>query len=119
MVLHLHRLSARAPLATGAGQLTDLLLFLGVHTDHRLTGGLVVFDLLVEVTELGIAVGMLGAFEGLGIGLQAETLLDEQLAYRRRRDAVTLPGQLFSQVPQRLSRPPQRRHRIPAFVRLD
>jgi hypothetical protein len=94
-------------------------LSFGVHADHRLTGSLVVFDLLVEVAELGIAVGMLGTFEGLGIGLQAETLLDEQLAHRRRRDAVTLPGQLFSQVPQRLSRPPQRRHRIPAFVRLD
>lgn len=78
-----------------------------------------VFDLLIEVAELGIAVGMLRAFEGLGIGLQAETLLDEELAYRRRRDPVTLPGQLLSQMPQRLGRPPQRRHRIPAFVRLD
>jgi hypothetical protein len=44
----------------------------------------VVFDLLVEVPELGITVRMLGAFEGLGIGLQAKTLLDQQLAHRRR-----------------------------------
>jgi hypothetical protein len=51
---------------------------------------LVVLDLLVEVAELGIPVGVLGAFERLGVG----------------------------QVPQRVGRPPQRRHRVAALVRL-
>ena len=32
---------------------------------------------------------------------------------------MALPGQLLGQVPQRLGRPPQRRHRIAALVRLD
>ena len=31
---------------------------------------------------------------------------------------MALSGQLFGQVPQRLGRPPQRRHRIPALIRL-
>jgi hypothetical protein len=32
---------------------------------------------------------------------------------------MALPGELLGQVPQRLGRPPQRRHRIAALVRLD
>ncbi|GAA1270305.1 hypothetical protein GCM10009609_36740 [Pseudonocardia aurantiaca] len=32
---------------------------------------------------------------------------------------MALPGQLLGQVPQRLSRPPQRRFRITPLVRLD
>jgi hypothetical protein len=35
----------------------------------------VLASLVVEVGELAIAVGMLAAFEGLGVGLQAEALL--------------------------------------------
>jgi len=31
---------------------------------------------------------------------------------------MSLPGELICQVPQRLGRPPQRRHRIAALVRL-
>ena len=40
-------------------------------------------------------------------------------ADRVRRDAVALPGQLVGQSAGRLRRPAQRRHRIPAHVRLD
>jgi len=42
------------------------------HADHRLAAGLVIFDLLVDVAELRIPIRMLGAFQGLGVGLQAE-----------------------------------------------
>jgi hypothetical protein len=79
----------------------------------------VVLDLLVEVAELGIPVGVLGALEGLGVGLEAEAVLPQQLGDRRRRDQMSLPCELVCQVPQRLGRPPQRRHRIAALVRLD
>jgi len=79
----------------------------------------VVLDLLVEVAELGIPVGVLGAFEGLGVGLQAEPFPLQQSAHRRGRDRMSLPGELVGQVPQRLGRPPQRRHWIAALVRLD
>jgi hypothetical protein len=77
-----------------------------------------VLDLLVEVAELGISIRMLLPFEGLGVGLQAEPVVPQQFAYRRRRDRMTLPGQLLGQVPQRLGRPPQRRHRITPLIRL-
>jgi hypothetical protein len=117
VILHLHRLPARAPLATSIGQPSQLLTLFGVHTDHRLVGGLVLLDLLVEIAKLRIPVRVLLAFQSLDVGLQAEALLHQQLAHRRRRDAMALPGQLLGQVPQRLSRPPQRRHRVPAFVR--
>jgi hypothetical protein len=79
----------------------------------------VVLGLFVEVAELGIPIGVLGAFERLDVGLQAEPFPLQQSAHRRGRDRVSLPGQLLGQVPQRLGRPPQRRHRITALVRLD
>jgi hypothetical protein len=91
----------------------------GVHADHRLAVGLVVFDLFVEGAELGIPVGVLGTFQRLGVGLQAEPFPLQQPAHRRGGDRVPLPGQLLGQVPQRLGRPPQRRSRIAAPVRLD
>jgi hypothetical protein len=118
VVFHLDRLTPGVPLPPGHGQPTELFALLGVHADHRLTVGLMVLDLLVEVAELGIPVGVLGAFQGLGVGLQAEPFPLQQSAHRRGRDRMALPGELRGQVPQRLGRPPQRRHRITTLVRL-
>jgi hypothetical protein len=42
----------------------------GVHTDHRLTGGLILLDLLVEMAKLRIPVRVLLAFPGLDVGLE-------------------------------------------------
>ena len=75
-------------------------------------------DLLVDVAELGVPVRVLRSFEGLGVALEAEPVLPQQLAGRRCRDRMPLPGQLIGQVPQRLGRPPQRRHRIAPLVGL-
>jgi hypothetical protein len=77
-----------------------------------------VLDLLVEVAELGIPVGVLGAFEGLDVGLQAEPFPLQQSAHRRGGGRMSLPCELLGQVPQRFGRPPQRRHWIAALVRL-
>jgi hypothetical protein len=79
----------------------------------------VILDLLVEVAELGIPIGVLGAFQRLDIDLQAEPFPLQQSTHRRGGDRVPLPGQLLSQVPQRLGRPPQRRLRITPLVRFD
>jgi hypothetical protein len=109
----------RAPFPAGRGQLPELLLLLRIHADHRRTGGLMGLDLLVDVGELRIAVGMLPALQRLGRALQTEAVLPQQPAHRRRRHRMALLGQLGRQMTQRLRRPPQRRHRIPAGVRLD
>ena len=112
------RVPLRTPFPPGHRQPSQLLPFLGVHADHRVTAGLVVFDLLVDIPELRIPVGMLGALQGLGIGLQAEASPAQQPSHRRSRDPMPLPGQLPGQAPQRLGRPPQRRLRITPFIRL-
>jgi hypothetical protein len=52
------------PLLPGHGQPAELFALFGVDADDRLAVGLMGFDLLVEVAELGIPVGVLGAFEG-------------------------------------------------------
>ena len=69
MVLHLNRLARGPPLPTDHRQPPQLLPLRGVHTDHRLTVGLMVLDLLVDIAELRVPVGMLGALDGLGVGL--------------------------------------------------
>jgi hypothetical protein len=117
VVFHLDRLTLGVPLPPGHGQPTELFALLGVDADHRLAVGLMGFDLLVEVAELGIPVGVLGAFQRLGVSLQAEPFPLQQSAHRRGGDRMALPGELVGQVPQRLGRPPQRRHRIAALVR--
>jgi hypothetical protein len=49
------------PLPATVGELAHQLLLLGVHAHHRLPGGQMGLGLLVEVAELGIPVGVLGA----------------------------------------------------------
>jgi len=74
--------------------------------------------LLVDVAELRVAIGMLLALQRLGGSLQAEAVLPQQPAHRGRGHRVTLSAQFLGQMPQRLCRPAQRGHRVPAFVRL-
>src|SRR6266498_1498542 len=91
------------PAAVGIG--ADKLLLLGIHADDRVPGILMRFDLIVDVAELAIAVRVLGAFDGLGVCLQAEVLLTQQISDRVGTDPVTLPGQLRSQRAGGLGRP--------------
>jgi hypothetical protein len=76
-------------------------------------------DLRVDVGELRVAVGMLLARQRLGRALKTEAALPQQAAHRRRGNRMALFGQLGGQMPQRLRRPAQRRHRITPRVRLD
>ena len=107
------------PFAAGVLELPDQLLLLGVHADHRVAGVLVGPGLLVDVPELRVPVRVLLALDGLGVALQAEPLLVQQVTDRVRADLVALAGQLGRQRPGRLDRPPQRRHRIAPLIRLD
>jgi hypothetical protein len=70
----------------------ELFLLLGIDADHWLPSHLVRLDLLVDIAELGIPVRMLLALQRLGVGLQAEALLAQQPAHRRRGDRITLAG---------------------------
>jgi hypothetical protein len=98
--------------------IADQFLLLGVHADHRLASITVLPDPLVEVTELRVPVRDLVALDGLGVALQAEAFLPQQVSHRVGAGAATLPGELARQRPQRLGRPPQRRHRITALITL-
>jgi hypothetical protein len=62
-------LAGGLPLAAAVGEAADQLLLLGVHAHHRLPGGQMRPSLLVEVAELGVAIGMPGALHGLGRAL--------------------------------------------------
>ena len=112
------RISGGPPFPAAVAVLADQFLLLGVHADHRFPGIAVLPDLLVEVAELGVPVRDLVPLDGLGVALQAEALLPQQVSHRVSAGAVTLPAQLGRQRPQRLRRPPQRRHRITAFIGL-
>lgn len=116
---HPHRIAVRAPLAPRGGQLAELFLLLRIDADHRLARVLVRLDLLVDVAELHVPVRVLLAFQRLGVGLQAESVVPQQSSHRRCGHRMALPGQLLGQVSQRLGRPPQRRLRIPTLIRLD
>lgn len=82
----------------------------------EVTGGLMLFDLLVDVTKLGIPVRVLLALDGLGVARQAEALRPQQVGHRVRRDPPTLGPRFGGQLARR---PPQRRHRITVHVRLQ
>ena len=107
------------PLPAAVFVLADEFLFLGVHADHRAAGVLVGFDLLAEVAELGVPVGMLAAFGGLGVGLQAVPEPLEQPAHHKLADLMPSLSQRRGQCPGRLTGPPQRRHRIATSLRID
>ncbi len=59
------------------------------------------------------------ALDLLGITLQAEPLLAQQVRHRSRRNQVAAPGQLLGKDAGGLDRPAQRRARIAALVALD
>jgi hypothetical protein len=62
---------------------------------------------------------MLGALDHLGVRLQAEPLLMQQIRHRVRGHRMPLRGQLGGQSAGRFRGPPQRRHRVAPLGRLD
>ena len=82
-VVHAHRLrmAFQMPLAAAVFEVSDEFLFLRVNGDDGLAFGLGQEDALVDVFELGVAIGMGKAFAGFDIGLQAVTLCSEEFGY--------------------------------------
>src|SRR5437763_9187338 len=66
---YLDWLTTGMPFFTGLGVPSYQFLFLGVHTDHRVTAGEELRGEGVEVPELGVPVGVLVPFQGLAGGL--------------------------------------------------
>jgi hypothetical protein len=72
--------------------------------------------LLVDIADLAIPVGVLGALDLLAGGLQRVAHVNQQLRHGAGADRVPLPGQLVGQLAGRLAGPPQRRHRVTRAV---
>ena len=84
------------------------LFLLGVDADHRIPGIQVVLRLVVEVAELGVAVGVLIALDGLGVGLQAVAPLAQQPAGHEIADLMAFLAQSRGQDADRFRGPSQR-----------
>jgi hypothetical protein len=94
-------------------EIPDQFLFLGVHRDHRLPTLLKRPDLLVDMLELRIAIGMHAAFLGFPIGLQAIVQIVEQPRNGVVTHVVPLVHQGIGKVTSALAGPQQRRLWVP------
>jgi hypothetical protein len=77
------------------------------------------FRLLIQVAELGIAVGVLGALQGLERALQPVALLAQQPAHGVVADRMALGGERLGQLPGGLAGPAQRAVGIAAGIGVD
>src|SRR5262249_11408948 len=108
-----------AQLAPTVLEVADQLLLLGVDRDGRLALALEALDTGVDVLELPVAVGVLEAFAGLGVGLQAEAEFLEQPTDPIGAGPIVHPGRGRGQMPAAAARPQQRRLRIASGGRGD
>src|SRR5664279_3684328 len=108
-----------APVVLVARGFSDEFLLLGVNADHRIVRLQVPLGEGVDVRELPVAVRVLLALDGLGVALQAVAQAVQQLAHAHVADRMPVAGQGIGEVPRRLGRPPQRRHRVPSRDRVD
>jgi hypothetical protein len=113
-IVHPHRrgLPFRPPLATGVLEVADQFLLLRVDRDDRLGRRLEPPDLLVDVPELGVAIGMGRPFAGLAIGLQTVARRRQQFRHQLPADLMPHTLQARRQLADTLRGPAQRRHRI-------
>jgi len=98
----------RAPLPSRVLEVADELFLLGIHTDHRLPGNKRRLHSLVDVLELLVAVGMLGALPGLAVGLQAVAQLLQRLQNGAVGDLVACLTQPDRELRSAPRAPPQR-----------
>jgi hypothetical protein len=120
-VVHAHffRIASRTPFAAGVLEIADQFLLLRIDRNSRLVLGHGRLEGLVDEAELRVAVGVVGAFAGLAVGLQAELLFLQQLTDDRVADLVPEIAEFVREPAQALAGPTQRRHRIAARVGFD
>lgn len=119
MAVGLDRVLARSPSAAGAVTVAEPLLGFRVDADHRLAGFEEGRGGSVQVSELGIAVRMAGAFGRLGRALETEALSVQQASDGRGTDRMALAGQGRGQCTQRQRGPAQWRDGVAAGVRFN
>jgi hypothetical protein len=105
---YLDWLTTGMPFFTGLGVPSYQFLFLGVHTDHRVTAGEELRGEGVEVPELGVPVGVLAPFQSLAGGLQAVSAGMKTVRDDRMADGVAPRSQLPGELTRRFGRPSQR-----------
>jgi len=98
--LDLLRVAGGSVVAAGVLVLADEFLFLAVDADHRHPGGQGGGDGVVDVAELGIAIRVAAALQGLGVGLQAVAGLVQQPPHQRRGHPMPLATELIGHAPQ-------------------
>jgi hypothetical protein len=120
-VVHVHAsgIAFRPPVAAGVAVVADQLLFLGIHRDHRLAGGLGCNHFGIDILELGVAVGVVRALVGLPVDLPREANLGEQLAHTVGADRVAHGDKRRRQFVEALRHPQQWTHRIAQSRRFD
>src|SRR5665811_2108925 len=75
VVLHADRVGLGSPFPPGHRELSQMFLLLGVHTDYRFACVPVLLDLIVDVPELGITIGMLLTLQCLAVPLRVKALV--------------------------------------------
>src|SRR5919199_2866398 len=116
---HLFGLAFGLPLAPPILEVADELLLLGIDRDDRVTLGQEGGTGGSNVGELRISVGMVTAFAGLAIGLQAIASRLQELSDQLMTGAMTPLAQGGRQLAHALASPAQGAFRVTASGRLD
>ena len=98
-------------------EIANQLLLFGIHRDRRLTLSQRRVDRLVEVLELGVAVGMVRSLAGLAVCLKAVAASTQYRADAGVTDAMTQIAQASGDLAKALDRPAKRLLRIAALRR--
>ena len=116
---HRFGLALGAPCPARVLEIPNQLLLLGVDRDRRLTLGQRRVDRLVEVLELGVAVGMVRSLAGLAVCLKAVAASAQYRADAGVTDAMTQIAQGPGDLAKALDRPAKRLLGITALRRCD
>src|SRR6266536_4218223 len=113
-------LALRLPVPPGILEVADQLLLLGIDGDERHATVEAVLRLLVDVLELRIAIGMLGALDGLARRLEAVAVGPQQAGHGLVADAEAIRREhLRRERARALGRPAQRRFWVATRDRVD
>src|SRR5947208_3155743 len=109
---------ALSPLPTLVLVIPNQLLLLRVHGDDRSARGQRPAYVIVDVLELRVAVGMIRAFLGLPVPLQAVVHISKELRDLLMADRMVLAREFRRQRPRALAGPAQRGLRVAPRQRL-